>query len=367
MKTQIARNTLRGLAKRWIRFINFSLLPLVAFVRFSRAFFRPVCILVRNDSGVNACAGAVRPGAAVRAVPAAAAALSIAVLGGCAAALIGLGAGMGAFAYVGGTLSRTYESGYREAARAGMEALKALSIEVVDTVEDGAGTAIQGRLPDGTPVEITLIAVEEERTEVGVRTGRVGVWDYGVSKMIHVQIAKRLADEAAAQNPPAALDGVEETRAAAEPPENGDPDAGGVRAAIRSGGNRKSRPAAAREPAGYRPQTRSDLVVFFGNDTNELSEAGKETLERVAAESLRRRLAAVTLHGYADSAGAAGYNFLLSVARAQTAKAYLVSKGVEADKVMVVGHGASNFLAGNETEGGRKLNRRVEIELHASV
>ncbi|WP_428208704.1 OmpA family protein, partial [Enterococcus casseliflavus] len=63
------------------------------------------------------------------------------------------------------------------------------------------------------------------------------------------------------------------------------------------------------------------------------------------------------------SIGSVAYNQKLSVRRAESVKAYLVSKGVEANRVYTEGKGKSQPVADNKTAAGRAKNRRVEIEV----
>ena len=65
--------------------------------------------------------------------------------------------------------------------------------------------------------------------------------------------------------------------------------------------------------------------------------------------------------GHTDSVGSDAYNDKLSLRRAESVAAYLVSQGVDADKVKTAGLGESQPLADNATDDGRAQNRRVEI------
>ena len=57
------------------------------------------------------------------------------------------------------------------------------------------------------------------------------------------------------------------------------------------------------------------------------------------------------------------YNQKLSVRRAESIKTYLVSKGIEANRVYTEGKGEKQPVADNKTAEGRAKNRRVEIEV----
>ena len=67
--------------------------------------------------------------------------------------------------------------------------------------------------------------------------------------------------------------------------------------------------------------------------------------------------------GHTDSVGSDAYNQKLSVKRSEAVKAYLVSKGVEKNRVYTEGKGEKQPVASNKTKDGRAKNRRVEIEV----
>ena len=70
----------------------------------------------------------------------------------------------------------------------------------------------------------------------------------------------------------------------------------------------------------------------------------------------------ITLIGYASSEGDINFNKSLSEKRAQSMKDYLSSNGVEVAKILIEGAGIENPIGDNNTESGRKQNRRVEVK-----
>jgi len=108
--------------------------------------------------------------------------------------------------------------------------------------------------------------------------------------------------------------------------------------------------------------TTTTKPVLFAFDSAELTTAGQSALNPYAAE-LKQNTDKVEVAGYTDSTGTEEYNLGLSQRRAESAKAYLVKKGVDANRITAKGYGKTNFVAGNDTAEGRAQNRRIEIEV----
>jgi outer membrane protein OmpA-like peptidoglycan-associated protein len=68
----------------------------------------------------------------------------------------------------------------------------------------------------------------------------------------------------------------------------------------------------------------------------------------------------IELSGHTDNTGSYLINKQLSKKRAQAVADYIISKGIDANRLKVVGYGPDKPHASNETEKGRELNRRVE-------
>jgi outer membrane protein OmpA-like peptidoglycan-associated protein len=107
----------------------------------------------------------------------------------------------------------------------------------------------------------------------------------------------------------------------------------------------------------------SDFYVFFKQNSNELSPKAIEKLDRIYEILANNSAAKLTLNGYSDSLGAPSYNQMVSEIRAFSVKNYLAGKGIKPSQMMAFGHGAKKNIASNKSKEGRRLNRRVEIEL----
>ncbi len=102
--------------------------------------------------------------------------------------------------------------------------------------------------------------------------------------------------------------------------------------------------------------------VNFKHDSAKLTDSAKTVLDGVA-ETLRARPDMhVTIVGHTDSQGTDAYNMGLSQRRAESVRAYLVSKGVNASNLSARGDGESKPIADNKTAEGRAKNRRVELQ-----
>ena len=97
-----------------------------------------------------------------------------------------------------------------------------------------------------------------------------------------------------------------------------------------------------------------------------LKDEGKQKLDDIVNQLDGVDLEVIVAVGHTDSVGNDAYNQRLSVRRAEAVKAYLVSKGIEANRVYTEGKGEAQPVADNKTKDGRAKNRRVEIEVVGS-
>ena len=103
--------------------------------------------------------------------------------------------------------------------------------------------------------------------------------------------------------------------------------------------------------------------AFFDFDKSVLKPAGKAKLDDLVGKVKGINLEVIIAVGHTDSIGSDAYNQKLSVRRAEAVKAYLVSKGIEKNRIYTEGKGEKQPVASNKTKEGRAKNRRVEIEV----
>ena len=158
----------------------------------------------------------------------------------------------------------------------------------------------------------------------------------------------------------------------------------GVKAdAIRVIGRGSKEPVASNETREGRAQNRRvgilavaelrdlDTMVFpsaalFEPKSAELNKQGRALLEvsRMDAKDMLSRATYIEIVGHTDNVVDENdftSNMQLSKLRAASVRDYLIAKGADASKIVTTGMGATMPIAGNDTDEGRALNRRVEV------
>jgi outer membrane protein OmpA-like peptidoglycan-associated protein len=268
---------------------------------------------------------------------------------GCAAVVLGIGAAAGTgAAYLSGKDTRIYDSEYHQTAQVCMETLKSLKIPVSQTSADELKMTIQARRADETPVYLEVVRTGPGRSEVGIRTGVVGISELQASSQIHDALKERLklkghelAKTGTTKSP------VDES---VQPPEI---------LTTRGPGRKTDEPST----ISFARRAPPEHTIFFALDSNELRPSEIAKLDNVVEIIGQQPEARLTLNGYTDSIGSTEYNLMIAAGRASSVKLYLVAKGVNPLRITVVGKGAMDFVATNESEERRSLNRRVEIQI----
>ena len=119
--------------------------------------------------------------------------------------------------------------------------------------------------------------------------------------------------------------------------------------------------APAAKPAAQKVAYAAD--TFFDFDKSVIKPEGQAKLDDLVAKTKGIALEVIIAVGHTDSVGTPQYNQGLSERRASAVKAYLVSKGIAANRIYTEGKGEKDPIASNSTAEGRAKNRRVEIEV----
>lgn len=101
--------------------------------------------------------------------------------------------------------------------------------------------------------------------------------------------------------------------------------------------------------------------VNFDNDQSTLNADATAILDQAAGNLKQWGDIKVEVAGHTDNRGSDDYNMALSQRRADAVRAYLIGKGIAAERLMAKGYGESTPVADNETDAGRHKNRRVEL------
>ena len=124
--------------------------------------------------------------------------------------------------------------------------------------------------------------------------------------------------------------------------------------------------ASLRQIAVVREEQRGTIItlsgeVLFTTGESILLPVAQQRLDQIARALQDQGVRHLTVEGYTDSRGSPAANEQLSLARANSVRNYLVTRGIAAAQIDARGFGAANPLASNDTAEGRANNRRVQI------
>jgi outer membrane protein OmpA-like peptidoglycan-associated protein len=108
--------------------------------------------------------------------------------------------------------------------------------------------------------------------------------------------------------------------------------------------------------------------VHFATDQDVILSESFDTLDEVAQVMLSHlEIQRVLVEGHTDSRASDAYNLDLSRRRAASVMNFLLDSGIAVERVCSAGFGRTRPLAGNDTEEGMALNRRVEFTIQPPV
>ncbi|HSN85837.1 MAG TPA: OmpA family protein [Thermoanaerobaculia bacterium] len=107
--------------------------------------------------------------------------------------------------------------------------------------------------------------------------------------------------------------------------------------------------------------------VLFDTDSSSIDSDGRATLEDVASVLGEYPKTAVVIQGHTDATGSEEHNDALSERRANSVRGYLASRGVDPDRMSAIGMGEGYPVASNDSESGKRQNRRVDLLLRAKA
>jgi len=99
----------------------------------------------------------------------------------------------------------------------------------------------------------------------------------------------------------------------------------------------------------------------FGEGSAKFRSIDKSLVRRIISYLTKNPDASIYVNGYASSDGPLAINQTVSQARADAFKSYLISRNIAQNRVVAAGKGIDNPIASNDTDAGRKKNRRVEV------
>jgi hypothetical protein len=114
--------------------------------------------------------------------------LALLLTTGCAAIVVGAGAGAAVYTWTEGDLIRSYAKDFDHTENATIQSLDYLKIIIDEKNRTGSTTTIKARQNDGSPVTVKIRTVRYDMTEVAVRCGYVGYWNRKNAELIHATI-----------------------------------------------------------------------------------------------------------------------------------------------------------------------------------
>jgi len=121
-----------------------------------------------------------------------------------------------------------------------------------------------------------------------------------------------------------------------------------------------SKPSSSLEEAqrGVPPEAGPLKEIYFDFDRYDLAASARETLKANATWLKANASSRIQIEGHADERGTNEYNLALGAKRAQSAKDYLTTLGIAAERISTISYGEELPVCKEQTEGCWQKNRR---------
>lgn len=106
-----------------------------------------------------------------------------------------------------------------------------------------------------------------------------------------------------------------------------------------------------------------DVQINFEFGSATISNSSTVTLNEIYSSAITSEGLKIGVYGHTDNVGSPEANKVLSEQRAQAVKAFLVKKGIPANRIDAQGFGEEQAIGDNATKAGQAANRRVQIKL----
>jgi outer membrane protein OmpA-like peptidoglycan-associated protein len=107
--------------------------------------------------------------------------------------------------------------------------------------------------------------------------------------------------------------------------------------------------------------------LLFGFDSDEIAPAARDNLRKFAASLKKYPDTRTLIVGHTDGVGSTAYNMDLSNRRALSAANFITGEGVDRARISTAGRGETEPIATNDSDDGRRQNRRVEVAIYATA
>ena len=107
--------------------------------------------------------------------------------------------------------------------------------------------------------------------------------------------------------------------------------------------------------------------LLFGFDSDEITPAARDNLRKFAGSLAKYPNTRTLIVGHTDAVGSTAYNMDLSNRRALSAANFITGEGIDRTRISTAGRGETEPIATNDTEDGRRQNRRIEIAIYTNA